>query len=186
MKWKRQIPNMMTASRILAVPVLIWILNCDLPNAGLWAAGVFILASFTDYLDGALARKMGIESIFGKFFDPVADKILVSSTLVLLIPFGRLEPLMVIILLGRDTLIGGIRSAAASENMIIGAGVAGKWKTAIQMIAIPGILVKENLFGIPVYTIGYWTLWLSVVLSVVSGAEYAIRYFRDSKNFNES
>jgi CDP-diacylglycerol--glycerol-3-phosphate 3-phosphatidyltransferase len=183
MNWKRQIPNLITGSRILAAPFVVGALLIDQPLGGFIAAGLFILASITDYYDGYFARKLNVESPFGKFLDPVADKVLVTSTLVMLIPSGRLGPIMVIILLCRDVIIGGIRSAAASENLIIGAGNTGKWKTAFQMTAIPAVLIQVPLFGIPIFEIGYWLLWISVGLSVFSGAEYCIRYFRQSRNF---
>jgi len=178
MQFKKQIPNFFTGLRVALVPVILVCLHFDTFFYSVIAAVVFSLASSTDYFDGFFARKFQVESLFGKLMDPIADKILVTSTLVLMIPSGRLDAYMVMILLARDMLIGGIRSVAASENMIIGAGV-----TAIQMLAIPFVLIRDPLFGIPIYEIGYWTLWVSVGLSVVSGAEYTMRYFRESKSF---
>lgn len=168
---------MITLSRMLFVPFIVWAVLLPTEWGGYLAAAFFIVASITDYFDGALARKYGVESAMGKFMDPVADKVLVSSTLVMLIPSGRLDPYMVIILLARDTIISGLRSVAATENRVIAAGTVGKWKTAWQMIAIPCVLIKEPLFGvIPVYQIGYVILWISVLLSVYSGIEYGIGY----------
>lgn len=159
------------------VPFIVWALVLPVNWGGYLAAGLFILASITDYFDGALARKFGVESAMGKFMDPIADKVLVSSTLVMLIPSGRLDPFLVIILLARDTIISGLRSVAATENRVIAAGTVGKWKTAWQMIAIPCVLIKDPLFGIiPVYEIGYGILWASVFLSVYSGAQYVHGY----------
>lgn len=163
------------------VPFIIWALLMPSPLGGYVAAALFILSSLTDYLDGMLARKFQVESIVGKLMDPIADKILVSSTLVMLIPSGRLDPFMVIILLARDTLIGGLRSIAATQNKVIAAGTVGKWKTAWQMIAIPAVLIREPLFGIPIYEIGYGILWISVILSVYSGAQYITGYLRETK-----
>ena len=182
-QWKKHIPNFFTALRVLLVPFILYCLYVDTLFLAYTAAVIFALASFTDYLDGMLARKLQVESLFGKLMDPIADKILVTSTLVMMIPSGRLDAFMVIILLARDMLIGGIRSVAAAENMIIGAGVAGKWKTAIQMVAIPAVLIREPIFGIPIYEIGYWTLWVSVALSLFSGTEYTLGYFKRSKSF---
>ncbi len=176
--WKRQLPNWLTTSRILLVPPLIFAMGRDSSWGGGVSAALFILASLTDYLDGKLARKYQIESPYGKFLDPVADKILVTSVLVYLIPTGRLDAIMVVILLARDTLIGGLRSAAAANRVVIAAGTVGKWKTAIQMFAIPCILVHEPIWGIPIGTIGYWILWASVALSVWSGLEYLWSYYR--------
>lgn len=145
---------------------------------GYIAAFIFILASITDYLDGMLARKFQVESVMGKFMDPVADKVLVSSTLIMLIPSERLGPIMVVLLLARDTLISGLRSIAATQNKIIAAGTVGKWKTAVQMVAIPAVLIHQPLFGIPFYEIGYWILWISVALSLISGAQYIWAYWK--------
>lgn len=176
--WKKSLPNLVTLSRIFVLPFIIWCLVLPGPIGGYIAAGIFILASLTDYLDGMLARKFEVESNFGKFMDPVADKILVSSTLIMLIPSGRLDPFMVILLLGRDTIISGLRSIAATENKVIAAGTVGKWKTAIQMIAIPAVLIHEPIFGIPLYQIGYGILWISVALSLYSGAQYIWGYMQ--------
>jgi CDP-diacylglycerol--glycerol-3-phosphate 3-phosphatidyltransferase len=144
----------------------------DFPEQGLVAAGLFILASITDYFDGYLARKLNAQSILGKLVDPVADKILVTSTLVMMIPTRGLSPILVILLLSRDTLIGGLRAVAASENIIIAASPLGKWKTALQMVAIPAALINTPVFGVPLREIGDVGLWFSVVLSFISGFDY--------------
>lgn len=176
--WKRNLPNQITWLRVILVPVIVLALSHGSVEGGYFAALIFIIGSISDYFDGSLARKWGVVSSFGKFMDPIADKILVTSTLVMLIPSGRLDVYMVLILLARDTLISGLRSVAASENVIIPAGVLGKWKTAIQMIAIPAVLIHEPLMGVPVGRIGYWILWISVALSVISGVDYVWDYMK--------
>ena len=176
--WKRNLPNWITWFRILIVPIIVIALGRGTVEGGYAAAVIFVLGSISDYFDGSLARQWGVVSSFGKFMDPIADKILVTSTLVMLIPSGRLDVYMVLILLARDTLVGGIRSVAASENVVIPAGVLGKWKTAIQMVAIPAVLIHEPLLGVPVGRIGYWILWASVALSVVSGIDYVWDYLK--------
>jgi CDP-diacylglycerol--glycerol-3-phosphate 3-phosphatidyltransferase len=175
---KQNIPNVITLFRIACAPLLILIMALDGPWAGVWAAAVFILASLSDYFDGKLARQWGVTSHFGKLMDPVADKVLVTSTLIMLIPTGRLDVYMVMILISRDTIVDGIRSAAAADRIIIPAGAVGKWKTAIQMIAIPAVLIHETYFGIPLSRIGYGILWISVALSVISGMGYVVDYFK--------
>jgi CDP-diacylglycerol--glycerol-3-phosphate 3-phosphatidyltransferase len=173
---KKHIPNILTYSRMAFVPFIIWMIYLGTTESGIIACGLFILASITDYYDGYFARKWGIISNMGKFMDPVADKVLVSSTLIMLVPTGRLTTVMVIILVARDSIIDGLRSVAATQNVIISAAKMGKWKTATQMVAIPCILFYYPLFGIPIYQIGYWTLWVSVILSVVSGFHYVKDY----------
>lgn len=176
MGFKKHLPNLLTYSRMAMVPVVIALIYMDTVESGMWACAFFILASITDYYDGYFARKWNIVSNMGKFMDPVADKVLVSSTLIMLIPTGRLTTIMVIILVARDSIIDGLRSVAATQNVVISAAKMGKWKTATQMVAIPCILFNYPLFGLPIYQIGYWALWVSVVLSVVSGFNYVRDY----------
>lgn len=176
--WKKQLPMMITWFRIWMVPLIVAFLW---PNQ-LWynivAAALFIIASISDYYDGYFARKYNAASNMGKFMDPIADKILVTSILVTLIPTGKIDPLMVIVILSRDTFISGIRSIAAADGIIIDAKPVGKWKTALQMVAIPAVMIDDRVFGIPFDKIGYWVLWVSVVLSVTSGVQYYLGYLK--------
>ncbi len=182
MIYQRHLPNIITLFRIAVVPFIILALKWDSQWAGVVAALIFITASISDYYDGYFARKYKIESVMGTLLDPIADKILVSSTLIMLIPSGRLDPIMVIILLARDTFINGLRSVAASENIVIPAGSVGKWKTGFQMVGIPCVLIYKIPFKyldiLPVYQIGYWIMWLSVILSVYSGFVYIQKYIK--------
>jgi CDP-diacylglycerol--glycerol-3-phosphate 3-phosphatidyltransferase len=170
--WKKQLPLWATLLRIFAVPLLIIIIIGQAPHWNWWSSVVFILASLSDYLDGYWARKYDAESDLGKLLDPIADKFLVSSVLILLIPLGRIEAILVLLLLNRDILINGLRSFAATKSEIISAGSLGKWKTAVQMVALPAILIYEPVLGLPLGEIGYWGLWLSLGLSLYSGFQY--------------
>lgn len=176
--WKKNLPNILTMFRIILVIPIVYCLYLNTITMGYWAAVFFVMASVTDYLDGTLARKFNVSSPFGIFMDPIADKILVTSTLVMLIPIGKLDAIMVILLLARDSFINGLRSLAAKENRIIAAGPLGKWKTAIQMIGIPAVLVHETFGGFSSVIFGYWILWISVALSLASGVQYSWNYFR--------
>lgn len=147
-------------------------------SGNLIAAILFMLASISDYYDGYFARKFNAVSNMGKFMDPIADKVLVTSILVMLVPTGRVEPWMAIIILARDNLIGGLRSVAAAENIIIDAKPAGKWKTALQMVAIPAVMIDQRYMGIPFEKIGYWVLWGSTILSITSGFQYYFAYLK--------
>ena len=133
---------------------------------------LFVIGGITDWLDGYLARKLKSVTLVGKFLDPLADKILVSTVLILFIPFHWIEPLAVLILINRDVAVSGIRSMAAARGLIISAGVMGKWKTTVQMIAIPCLFLEHGWPEFPFWTVGYYGLWLSVVLSLISGFEY--------------
>lgn len=180
-RWKRNLPMLLTYSRAAAAPVILGILMSGWTFAG-WAAGIFfILASITDWLDGHFARLYHVESNMGRFMDPIADKILVLGAIVMLLAMGRVDPIMVFLLLGRDIFIGGIRAVAAANNLIIAAKPFGKWKTAFQMVAIPCLLIYEPIFHIPIADIGYYGLWVSVGLSLISGAEYTIGYYSGQK-----
>lgn len=176
--WKNNLPMFLTYARAGIAPVIVGILMSGWSFAGWLGAILFMLASLTDWLDGYLARKFKVESNMGRFMDPIADKILVLGAIVMLLAMGRVDPIMVFLFLARDIFIGGIRSVAAANNLIIDAKPFGKWKTAFQMIAIPCLLIYEPILGIPLADLGYYGLWVSVGLSLISGAEYTIGYYR--------
>lgn len=169
---KSNLPNIVTLSRIGFVPFIIMSLYCESPYRDWYASGLFILACLTDYLDGILARKLQSQSLFGKFMDPLADKILITSILIIMIPLEGVSPILVIILLARDTLIAGLRAIAATHNIIISASQLGKWKTVLQMIAIPCVLIKIPLLS----QAGHILLWSSVILSLISALMYYLKY----------
>ena len=168
-------------------PILVYLLHLNTEISNWIAAGVFLLASLTDWLDGYFARKFNVVSNLGKFMDPIADKILVASVLIMLIPDQRIGPILVLLLLARDILIGGIRSVAAADRLIIDAKAAGKWKTGLQMVSIPAILIGDSLASRtgsswPIYNVGLSLLWFSVVLSIFSGLQYILLYFHAKRS----
>lgn len=175
--WKTQLPMWATYSRIIGAPLIVLAIGFPVSYAGYLAAALFILFSLTDWLDGYWARKYNCESAMGQFMDPIADKILVLGALVPLLALGRVDVWMVFIFLSRDIFIGGLRSVAASNNVIISAKPFGKWKTALQMVAIPCALIHEQIAGIPLGLVGYYGLWLSVLLSMISAFEYTYGYY---------
>jgi CDP-diacylglycerol--glycerol-3-phosphate 3-phosphatidyltransferase len=176
--WKRQLPNLITGLRIACIPPVMFALMYDTYEAGWCAAIFFIVASVSDFFDGYFARIYNVESLLGKFLDPVADKLLVTAALVMLIPLGRVSAILVVMLLSRDLLINGLRAVAATEKFVIGAGWTGKWKTGAQMTAIPCLMVKEPLWGvIDILTIGHVLLWISLGLSLLSGFQYIRDFF---------
>lgn len=179
-----RLPLYLTLIRIvLVLPTVIFIYFDT--EWGRWLATIcFIIASITDYYDGYYARKLNAVSNLGKFLDPVADKILVSSVLVLLLLKSLIDPWMVIIFIARDTIIGGIRAAAAADGIIIAAQSAGKWKAALQMIAIPMIILNDLHPNLPNNRIGYGLLWLSVLLSIKSAFDYCRAYYLSTKSRN--
>ncbi len=176
-----KLPLYLTLSRIAFVVPVSLCVYWNNPYASSLAAFFFILASITDYYDGYYARKLNAVTNLGKFLDPVADKILVSSILILLLQKNAVDPWMVILFVTRDTLIGGIRATAAADGVTIDAQTTGKWKAALQMIAIPMMLLHDLQIQIPLAKIGYGLLWLSVLLSLKSGYDYWLLYYRGKK-----
>lgn len=176
-----RLPLYLTLSRIfLVVPTAVF-LYFGTP-LGHWLSAIcFIVASITDYYDGYYARKLNAVTNLGKFLDPVADKILVTSVLILLLQIDRVDPWMIIIFVARDTIIGGIRAAAAADGVLIDAQSAGKWKAALQMIAVPMLLLNDLHPLLPINKLGYGLLWLSVLLSLKSGYDYCAAYAQSLK-----
>ncbi|MFK8137123.1 MAG: CDP-diacylglycerol--glycerol-3-phosphate 3-phosphatidyltransferase [Bdellovibrionales bacterium] len=171
------VPNLLTLTRILMIPAMIWLLLAPTKDSLFTVAILFIIASITDYLDGWVARRYDLVSTLGKFLDPISDKLLVSSLLIMLIPLEVVSPVLVILLISRDILIDGLRAVAASERIIISAGQLGKWKTAIQMFCIPAVLISDpKIFNFSVGELGILGLWFSVLLSILSGLEYTKLY----------
>lgn len=183
-QWQKRLPMQITVARIFMVPLIVaFLVPQELPY-NITAAILFIIASISDYYDGYFARKYNAVSNMGKFMDPIADKILVTSILVMLIPLDRIDPYMVIVILTRDTLISGLRQVAAADQVIIAAQPQGKWKTALQMVAIPAVIIGETWVRVPFDKIGYWVLWISTILAITSGIQYVVSYFKArSENF---
>ncbi len=167
-----------TLSRIIATPILIGLVSLREAWSDWAAILLFMAAAFTDYLDGYFARKAGVVSNFGKFMDPVADKVLVSGILVSLLWLGRIDQWVLFLILTRDTIIGGIRSIAAADHIVIDAKPTGKWKTAIQMGAIPFLLIPDQPL---LHQAGYIVIWFSVLLSLTSGVDYVRYYFAHAR-----
>ena len=180
--WKKRLPMALTMSRLAVCPILVVLLSLKGNTYSAIAAGLFILASITDWFDGYFARKYDVITNMGKFMDPIADKILVATVLIMLIPMNRVGPILVLILLARDILIGGVRSVAAADQVVIDAKQAGKWKTGLQMVGIPAILVHRPIFTIPLNELGLLCLWVSVILSLISGAQYVYVYLEAKRH----
>src|SRR6185312_4157250 len=171
-----------TSIRFILSPFLFIVLFVDSPRMRVIAAVIFLVASLTDWLDGYWARKFHAESNMGRFMDPIADKILVLAALVVLLQLRRIDPFSLTIILARDLFIGGLRSVAAADQVIIAAKPAGKWKTALQMIAIPCMFVDVSCGPTTLLRLGQIGLWVSVVLCLWSAWQYTVGYFRFVKD----
>lgn len=182
------LPNILTMMRIAIIPLLAVLLMSPSRTAGFWAAALFAVASITDWLDGYLARRMGIVTIFGKFLDPIADKLIVMAALIMILPFSRVPAWMVLVILGREIIITGLRGIASSEGIVIQASDLGKYKTIFQIVAIIGLILHYNydwFFGIShilltvnMHNVGMFFLWIATILTVWSGVDYLIRFIR--------
>jgi CDP-diacylglycerol--glycerol-3-phosphate 3-phosphatidyltransferase len=179
------LPNSLTLFRIACIPVLVLLLFFPHKATSFLAALVFGLASLSDLLDGFLARRQQLVTTFGKFLDPLADKLVVSAALIMLIPLGRAPAWMVVVIVGRELAITGLRSMAVSEGKVISADELGKKKMVFQIVAILGLLLHYEYFGINFHAIGMFFLWLAVVLTLWSGFNY-FRRFWDLLEENES
>lgn len=178
----RRLPNWLTFLRFLAVPLFVILLVDPTPVSSLWATGIFVAASLTDLLDGYLARRYHAESPLGTMLDPLADKVLVMAALVMLAatPGESWVPAwMVVILLGREMMVSGLRALAAVRGTIVAAGRWAKHKTAWSMLAIVFLLIHEpyRIYGVLIdfHFSGMVFLWISMVLSVVTGIAYAVQ-----------
>ena len=181
------LPNILTYLRVLMIPAVLLLIDRGTKRDSVYAALIFSLAAITDILDGFLARKLGIVSVIGKFLDPLADKLMVMATLVWMVTLGRIPAWAVILLLARELSITGLRAIASSEGMVIAAADQGKQKTALQMVGILCLilgypyqirLLGINLGTIDLVLIGRALVYLSLILSFTSAAEYVALFAR--------
>lgn len=174
-------PNLLTLLRIALVPVVVGLLFLQQPGWDFAAALLFGIASATDYLDGYLARSRQQVTVYGKLMDPLADKFLVVSCVIMLQHLGRIHPVVVMLLICRELAITGLRALASAEGVVIAASDGAKWKTATQMIAIPLIMAKDFLPGLPLYPVGLALLYFSLALSLWSAKDYVVGFFKGLK-----
>lgn len=166
------LPNKLTMFRVILIPFFIIALLVPGIPAGKWIAlAIFIVASLTDLLDGKIARKYNLVTNFGKFMDPLADKLLVCSALICLVELGRIPSWMVVIIIAREFTISGFRLIAADNGVVIAASYWGKFKTTFQMIAV--CLMIADIAAIRLLTTVI--TWIAVILTVVSLADYLIK-----------
>jgi CDP-diacylglycerol--glycerol-3-phosphate 3-phosphatidyltransferase len=177
----RNLPNFLTALRVVMIPVVLWLLSRGTPRDCFWASIVYSLAAITDALDGWLARRMGTVSILGKFLDPLADKLIVTATLVWLVSMGRIPAWAVALLISREITITALRSIASSEGLVISAEKGGKAKTALQMIGIICLVLGYPYkvhgvfydFGeIDLVNVGRLMVYASLFFSITSAVGY--------------
>lgn len=166
------LPNKLTIFRVILIPFfLVFLLVPGIPADNWIALGIFIVASLTDLLDGKIARKYNLVTNFGKFMDPLADKLLVCSALICLTGLGRIPSYMVVIIIAREFTISGFRLIAADNGVVIAASYWGKFKTTFQMVMI--CLMIANIEALSVLTT--IVMWVALVLTVVSLVDYLMK-----------
>ena len=174
------VPNLLTLTRILLIPVFVVLFATPDPDRSITAAIVFVIAAVTDQLDGYLARRSGQVTKLGKLLDPIADKLLVLSALILLVNVDRVSALVAILIIAREVAVTGVRAIAAGEGMIIVAETTGKYKMALQVIAIVLLILEGTALSAlgNLHLAGIVTLYLSLVLGYVSGAQYVWSFWK--------
>ncbi|MDR0879356.1 MAG: CDP-diacylglycerol--glycerol-3-phosphate 3-phosphatidyltransferase [Clostridioides sp.] len=177
------LPNKLTMFRIILIPVLVLLFMFDISNRYALACIVFIIASITDALDGYIARRDNLVTDFGKFMDPLADKLLVISVLICMIEVGLVQGWMVIIIVARELTVSILRAIAAADGKVIAAGGSGKIKTATQMISIIVLLIGAQIGSAMMLKAGFILILISTLLTLYSGWEYL---YKNKSLFMES
>jgi len=172
------LPNCITMVRISFIPVLFLLLLSPGQTMSLVLAFLFIAVSFTDLLDGYVARKYKIVTTMGKFLDPIADKLVINTAMILMIPIGRIPAWVVAIIIIRDFAVDGIRNIASSAGHIMQASWLGKQKTLCQVFAVSALIIHYPFLGADAHVVGTSILFLALVLSIYSGLDYLVKFYR--------
>lgn len=185
------LPNRLTLFRVALIPIIIGSLYLNLLDFP-WlyglkktlcyvAAWTFVAASVTDFFDGYIARKRNIVTMFGSFLDPIADKFLIVSSLIILQALDRIPVLVVIILVLREIYITALRLLASDKGLVVPVGQLGKWKTAFQMFGIGFLMAYDKPYGIPMVLLGNIFIYLACIFSIYSALEYTLGMWRKLK-----
>ncbi len=170
------LPTLLTISRIVLLPIIIIVFYLDYQWARPLSCAIFLLAGITDWLDGYLARKWGQESRFGAFLDPVADKLMVASVLILMVEFDNSPWLTIpaIVIIGREITISALREwmAEMGQRGKVAVSWLGKLKTTLQIVALAMLLYLHPLFGLPIYKLGMIALYMATALTIWSMVAY--------------
>ncbi len=169
--------NNLTLARIFIVPLLLVIfLYSTSKTSSLIAALIFGLAAFTDWLDGYVARKQNTITTLGKFLDPLADKILVCITLIMLLSLDRVPAWMVVVIVAREVAVTGLRIAVAREGIIIESSKLAKYKTAFQLFSLGCLIIHYSYWTINFHLVGIITLWIAMIITLWTGLVYFIKF----------
>ncbi len=175
------VPNLLSFLRIAAIPFVVVFLLLPSPLASFLAALFFSIASATDLLDGYIARQQKTETYVGKLLDPLADKLLINSGLIMLISLGRVPAWIVVLIIGREVAITGLRGIAAAQGLVIAASRWGKAKTIFQSISLIGLMLHYTYLGIDFHLLGTILLWIALAITVWSGIDYFRKFYGVAK-----
>jgi CDP-diacylglycerol---glycerol-3-phosphate 3-phosphatidyltransferase len=172
------LPNLLSVFRILTVPFMVAFLFWSSPSASFCAALIFGVASITDLLDGYIARWQKSETTIGQLLDPLADKLLINSALIMLIPLGRIPAWMVVLIVAREVAVTGLRGIASIQGLVIAASSWGKAKTIFQTVALVGLLLHYEYLGIDFHLVGMILMWIALAITLWSGFDYFYKFYR--------
>jgi CDP-diacylglycerol--glycerol-3-phosphate 3-phosphatidyltransferase len=175
------LPNLITLFRIAAIPFVLLFLFFPGAPASFLAALFFSAASLTDLLDGYIARQQNSETPVGKLLDPLADKLLINSAFIMLIPLGRVPAWVVVLIVGREVAVTGLRGIASLEGLAIAASKWGKAKMIFQTIALIGLMLHYEYLGINFHSLGMLILWIALAITIWSGVDYFIKFYREHR-----
>lgn len=172
------LPNTLSFIRLACIPIVLLCLYFPGRWGSFLATLFFVMASITDILDGFYARKYGAVTVLGKFLDPLADKLLVSMAMIMLIPLQRIPVWIVIVIIAREMTLTGLRAVAVNEGIVIQASTLGKYKTIFQSVSIAALCLHYSYFEINFHVVGMTFLWGALFLTLWSGWEYFRQFIR--------
>ncbi len=173
------LPNLLTFSRLLLIPIFVVLFSQPTPERSIAAAVIFGIAAVTDLLDGYLARRRSEVTRLGRLLDPIADKLLVLSGLILLVEFQRVSAVVAILIVAREVAVTGIRAISAAEGIVLSAETTGKYKMTAQVLAILFLIMAESVDPVwSFYAIGNVLLYSALMLGLFSGTKYLITFWR--------
>jgi len=174
------LPNLLTVSRILLIPVFVLLFWTPTPGRSLAAAVVFVIAAVTDLLDGYLARRRSQVTKLGRLLDPIADKLLVLSGLILLVQFQRVAAVVAILIIAREVAVTGVRAIAASQGIVLSAETIGKYKMVAQVVAIVLLILEDGILPAAwnLHLVGTVVLYAALALALISGGRYLFSFWR--------
>ncbi|NWF53513.1 MAG: CDP-diacylglycerol--glycerol-3-phosphate 3-phosphatidyltransferase [Syntrophaceae bacterium] len=173
------IPNLLTSLRIFSIPLVVIFLTFPGPLPSFLAALVFSIAAITDVLDGYIARLNKGETAVGKLLDPMADKLLILTGMIMLIPLERIPAWMVVLMIGREVAITGLRGIASAEGVVIAASLWGKAKMVLQSISLISLMLHYEYLGINFHVLGTILIWIAFAVTLWSGIDYFWKFYQE-------